>query len=75
VRITVQGEWSAYVLSEAYFAKTLADNKSKVWDGLINVFTDSLLAGTTISVLGAQATIATAERGLLHRLPRDGLLR
>jgi hypothetical protein len=62
--ITVQGEWSAYVLSEVYFAKTLADDVSKVWDRLINVFSDNLLAGTNVSVLGAQATVTTAERGL-----------
>jgi hypothetical protein len=64
VAITVQGEWSAYVLSEAYFAKTLADDISKVWDRLINVFTENLLAGTSVAILGAQATVATAEQGL-----------
>src|SRR5258708_39863263 len=32
--MTVQGEWSAYIMSEAYFAKTLADDKSKTWDRL-----------------------------------------
>jgi hypothetical protein len=64
VRMTVQGEWSAYVRSEAYFAKTLADDISMVWDRLINVFTNNLLVGTSVTVLGAQSTIATAERGL-----------
>ncbi|OCK55550.1 hypothetical protein [Bradyrhizobium sp. LMTR 3] len=64
VRMTVQGEWSAYVRSEAYFAKTLADDISKVWDRLINLFTQNLLAGTSVTVLGAQTTVATAEYGL-----------
>jgi len=62
--MTVQGEWSAYIMSEAYFAKTLADDKSKIWDRLINVFTENVLAGTSVSVLGAQTTVATSERGL-----------
>lgn len=62
--MTVQGEWSAYVLSERYFAKTLADDISYAWDKLITLFTENLLEGTSVSVLGAQATIGTAEEGL-----------
>jgi hypothetical protein len=62
--ITVQGEWSAYVLSEQYFAKTLADDVSYAWDKLITLFTENLLEGTSVSVLGAQATIGMAEGGL-----------
>ncbi|GLH76593.1 preprotein translocase SecA chain [Bradyrhizobium sp. SSBR45G] len=62
--VTLQGEWSRYVLSEGYFAKTLADDISYTWDRLITVFTENLLAGTTETILGETATIATAERGL-----------
>lgn len=62
--MTVQGEWSAYVLSERYFAKALADDISYTWDRLITVFTKNLLEGTSVAVLGAQATIGTAEGGL-----------
>ncbi|WP_049803035.1 hypothetical protein [Bradyrhizobium japonicum] len=64
VRMTVQGEWSAYVLSEHYFAKTLADTISYGWDKLITVFTENLLEGTGVTVLGATGTISTAEEGL-----------
>jgi len=52
------------VRSEAYFAKTLADDVSFVWDRLINVFTENLLAGTSVAIRGKQATVATAEQGL-----------
>jgi hypothetical protein len=62
--MTAQGEWSAYLMSEAYFARTLADQTSKIWDRLINVFTENILAGTGVSVLGSRATVATSEPGV-----------
>jgi hypothetical protein len=62
--MTVQGEWAEYIMSDAYFAKTLADENSKIWDRLINLFTENVLAGTSVSVLGAQPTVAASERGL-----------
>jgi hypothetical protein len=35
--VTLQGQWSAYVLSEGYFAKTLADDISYTWDRLAHL--------------------------------------
>src|SRR6266699_6013393 len=62
--MTVQGEWSAYIMSDAYFAKTLADEKSQVWDHLINEFSSNLLAGTSVYVMGEKGSVATSEPGL-----------
>jgi len=64
VRMTVQGEWSAYLGSDAYFAKTMADEKSKTWDRLINLFTENVVAGTSVSILGTEPTVTLSERGL-----------
>jgi hypothetical protein len=63
VLFTIQGEWSAYIKSDTYFAKRLADDISYTWDRLINHFTETLLAGTNVSVW-KPATFSTAERGL-----------
>ncbi len=62
--MTVQGEWSAYILSSQYFAKKLADDISYTWDRLITVFSKNLLAGTSVTVLGEHTTLAQAEPGL-----------
>lgn len=62
--VPVQGEWSAYLRSEAYFAKTLADDKSFLWDRLITLFSDNVMAGTSVEVLGEASTVATSERAL-----------
>ncbi len=64
--MTVQGEWSAYIMSDAYFAKTLADDKSQVWDHLINEFSSNLLAGTSVYVMGEKGSVATSEPGLRY---------
>jgi hypothetical protein len=37
---------------------------SYAWDKLITVFTENLLEGTSVALLGTQATIGTAEGGL-----------
>jgi hypothetical protein len=63
-RLTVQGEWSAYLRSDAYFGKMMAEQKSQTWDRLINLFTENVLAGTSVSVLGAESTVTMSERGL-----------
>jgi hypothetical protein len=63
ILLTIQGEWSAYLMSDTYFAKRLADDISYTWDRLINHFTETLLAGTGVSVW-KPATFSTAERGL-----------
>lgn len=64
IRLTVQGEWSAYLMSDAFFAKTVADKTSKTWDRLINVFTENILAGTSVSVLGSPVAVAKSEPGV-----------
>jgi hypothetical protein len=64
IRLTVQGEWADYLMSDAYFAKTMADKTSKTWDRLINVFTENILAGTSVSVLGSPVAFAKAEPGV-----------
>jgi hypothetical protein len=60
--ITVQGEWSAYVLSEAYFAKSLADDISYVWDRLINVFTFSPKISWTARLFRSSANRRPSQR-------------
>jgi hypothetical protein len=71
VNVTIQGEWSAYLVSDTYFAKRLADEISYTWDRLINLFTNTLLTGTSISILGRLATFSTAERGLRFMAMED----
>ncbi|MGJ4970928.1 hypothetical protein ACQR1N_19890 [Bradyrhizobium sp. HKCCYLRH1073] len=61
---TIQGEWSAYLWSDGYFAKTLADEKSKVWDKIIGLFSGNVIAGTSVSILGDMPSPELSERGL-----------
>jgi hypothetical protein len=59
-----RGEWVGYIRSDHFFAKTIADEVSKVWDRLINVFTANVLAGTSVAVLGEEPSVSLSERGL-----------
>ncbi len=60
-RATVQGEWSAYLFSEARFAKELADKDSRVWDNIINVFATPIMDGTSVEIAGEKPVFQTAE--------------
>lgn len=62
--ITLQGAWSGYLRSDHYFAKVMADEVSKVWDSLINLFTGNVLAGTSVAILGEKPSVSLSERGL-----------
>jgi hypothetical protein len=64
LKMTKQGLWSDYILSETHFQKAIADEKSRVWDDLITRFSDNLLAGATGAFLGRKTTIAGAEPAL-----------
>ncbi|WLC16641.1 hypothetical protein [Bradyrhizobium diazoefficiens] len=63
-KMTKQGLWSDYILSETHFKKAIADEKSRVWDDLIARFSENLLAGATGSFLGKETTIPGAEPAL-----------
>ncbi len=62
--VTAQGSWSEYLFSERGFAKTLADEPSYAWDKLIGLFTDNVIAGESISLLGYKADTKSSERAL-----------
>jgi hypothetical protein len=47
LKMTEQGLWNDYIMSETRFLKAIADEKSLVWDELITRFSDNLLGGTT----------------------------
>ena len=64
--ITIQGEWSAYLRSKDYFAKTLADDKSRIWDKLIGLFTENVLSGTSVAIMGEAPNAALSERALRY---------
>jgi hypothetical protein len=64
--MTIQGEWSAYLRSKDYFAKTLADDKSRIWDRLIGLFTENVLAGTSVAIMGEAPNAALSERALRY---------
>jgi hypothetical protein len=69
--VPIQGEWSAYVRSKEYFAKALADEKSRVWDKLIGVFTENVLSGTSVSIMGEAPSATLSERALRY-MAREG---
>jgi hypothetical protein len=69
--VPIQGEWSAYVRSKEYLAKSLADEKSRVWDKLIGVFTENVLSGTSVSIMGEAPSAALAEQALRY-MAREG---
>jgi hypothetical protein len=64
VTITIQGEWRAYLFSQEYLAKTLADEVSYIWDKLINLFAQHVVDGTSVPILGQPANPTLAERGI-----------
>ena len=49
-----------------YLAKKQADKISYVWDGLVEAFTKTILAGTSLVPDGQSAEVAYQERGLRH---------
>jgi hypothetical protein len=64
VTTTIQGEWAAYLWSEGYFAKTLANEHSRIWDKLINLFSGNLIAGTSVNIAGELPSAEKSEPGL-----------
>jgi hypothetical protein len=69
--VPIQGEWTAYVRSKEYLAKALADEKSRVWDRLIGVFTENVLSGTSVSIMGETPSANLSERALRY-MAREG---
>lgn len=69
--VPIQGEWAHYVRSKEYLAKSFADEKSRVWDKLIGVFTENVLSGTTVSIMGEKPSAALSERALRY-MAREG---
>ncbi|MGY2808706.1 hypothetical protein [Bradyrhizobium sp. USDA 4506] len=65
-RMTLDGEWRAYLISDEYFTKTMADEVSYIWDKLIKLFTDNIIAGTSVEILDTAPDVALAERGLRY---------
>jgi hypothetical protein len=58
------GFYAALQQRPEYHAKKSADRVSYVWDSLIGVFTDHVLAGTSISLFGVNPDATLAERAL-----------
>jgi hypothetical protein len=64
VTTTIQGEWAAYLWSDGYLAKSLANDRSGLWDKLINLFSGNVIAGTSVSIIDELASAEKSERGL-----------
>ena len=73
--VTVQGEWSAYLWSDGYFSKTLADEVSYVWDRIIGLFSQNIMDGTSVAILGEAPDARLGERGLRFMALEDRLSR
>jgi hypothetical protein len=69
--VPIQGEWAYYVRSKEYLAKSLADEKSRVWDKLIGQFTENVLSGTHVSLMGEVPSAALADNALRY-MAREG---
>jgi hypothetical protein len=59
-----RGSYEDFVESLPYQAKKAADQISYVWDRLIGVFTENVLAGTSVGILGEAPSAARAEPAL-----------
>ncbi|MDB5602043.1 MAG: hypothetical protein JWN71_4087 [Xanthobacteraceae bacterium] len=68
---TRQGDWSSYLRSRHFFTKTLADKDSYSWDRLIGLFTQNVLEGTSVSVLGVEPSAAHSEAALRYMALED----
>jgi hypothetical protein len=58
------GEYNAFIKSPEYRRQKIADRISYVWDRLIDLFVEHVLAGTSVALLGHEPNAALAERGL-----------
>ena len=59
-----QGSYAAFIESAPYLAKKDADQASYVWDRLIGVFTENILAGTSVAIQGEAPSAVRAEPAL-----------
>jgi hypothetical protein len=59
-----QGSYAAFTESPPYQAKKRADQVSYVWDRLIGVFTENILAGTSVAIYGEAPSALRAEPAL-----------
>ncbi len=60
------GHYAGMLKNEQYLAKKSADEVSYAWDRLIRVFTDTMLAGTTIVPQGETFQLNEQEEGVRH---------
>jgi hypothetical protein len=58
------GEYNAFIKSPEYRRQKIADRISYVWDRLIELFVEHVLAGISVALLGHEPNAALAERGL-----------
>jgi hypothetical protein len=58
------GQYDALVRGPDYLAKKRADKPSYVWDKLIRVFTEHIIAGTSVAVAGELPSASMAEPAL-----------
>ncbi len=58
------GYYQSFVKEAGFIRKTEADKISYAWDRLITQFSDNVVAGTSVSILGEVPTPASAERAL-----------
>jgi hypothetical protein len=76
--LIASGEYSALVRRPEYLAKKTADEPSYIWDRLIRVFTEHIIAGTSVEIAGELPDAARAEPALRimareNRATRRGL--
>lgn len=70
-----QGFYANMIKNPQYIRKKEADRNSYTWDRLIEVFTDHMLAGTTIVPDGSPFEIAKHELGVRYMAQEPRLLR
>lgn len=59
-----EGQYETYIRSAHYYSYSLAKDKSRFWDSVIEGVTDHILDGTSIKVLGIEPSSKLAEKAL-----------
>jgi hypothetical protein len=70
-----KGFYAAMISNPQYIRKKEADRDSYMWDHLIEVFTENMLAGTTLVPDGSPFELSKHERAVRHMAMEPRLLR
>jgi hypothetical protein len=73
--LLAEGMYRELISHAAYKAKKTANETSYIWDQLIRLFTDNIIAGTSVGIMGELPTAALAEPGLRVMAREDRTIR